>query len=196
MDHKFIHFLSLFSLIYFAPIPIVIIFIHKTLPFWQKWGTKSYYFFILLFALAFMALFGLVTHFKEPILSWRVYDHPFSLLGIFPLVGGFILGMISIRTLSLRVLLGLPEFTHTQTELVVRGIYRYLRHPRYLEFILEAMGVAILSGLWINFLFLLYFILAVWFMAHIEEQELLERFGKSYLEYKKKTGGFIPFCSS
>jgi len=61
---------------------------------------------------------------------------------------------------------------------------------------LEAVGVAILSGLWINFLFLLYFILAVWFMAHIEEQELLERFGKSYLEYKKKTGGFIPFCSS
>lgn len=193
MDTFFINLLALASLVYYPSIPLVILFIHKTLPVWRKMGKKSYYYFIALFFIFGACLFIFVFKYKDTILAWRWYDNDLALLGLIPLIFAFIVGIMSIRMLSLRVLMGIPEIIpDINPKLVINGIYQYLRHPRYLEFILEVMGIAILSGLAMSYILALYFIPLAFLMARAEEHELVERFGESYIEYRKKTGGFIP----
>ncbi len=194
MDHPFVHFLSLLALVCYPPIPLVVMLIHVSLPFWKRVGTKSYTFFIFIFALCYALLFFLVWYFKEPILAWKLYEDSFMGLGALIFVAGVGVGIITVRTLSLRVLLGFPEIqsSHYPSKLVTQGIYRYLRHPRYLEFILEVLGIAILSGLVWNFILFMYMVPAVWLLSVVEERELVERFGKPYVEYRKVTGRFWP----
>lgn len=194
MQDIWIQLLALVVFVFYPALPVMIIFIHKTLPFWRKMGTKSYYFFVFGFFVLFVFFGNLVFSFKDDILEWYLYQTPWAYLGLIPLVGGIILGAISIRTLSLKVLLGLPEIDnrHFQSQLIVRGIYCYIRHPRYLEFILEVFGITILSGLAWNFILFVLFVPAAFAMAYVEEQELIRRFGQEYLNYKKKTGFFLP----
>ena len=198
MDHPFTHFLALFALVFYPPIPVMIIFIHRFLSVWRKVGAKSYVLFTFLFFLCFTLLFLLVWHFKEPILSWKFYEGSFVWVGVWlgglMLISGVVVGIISVHTLSLRVLLGVPEIYVSQvpSRLVTKGIYRYIRHPRYLEFILEVLGITILSGLVWNLILFVYVVSGVWFMSVVEERELVQRFGQQYLEYKTKTGRFLP----
>jgi len=194
MNHSFIHLIALFALIFYVPLPPLIIAIHKTLPGWKRLGTKSYPIFLCGFFISYLILFGVVFSYQDSILSWRWYESAWALLGFIPLIGGIVLGIITVRTLSLKVLFGLPEIdsAHYSSELVTRGIYQYIRHPRYLEFILEVLGIAILSGLVWNFILFAYIVLGVWLMAVVEEGELVWRFGQPYVEYKKKTGRFWP----
>jgi len=72
------------------------------------------------------------------------------------------------------------------------GIYRYSRNPMYigvsmiiigLGFILLDTGVIIGGILWFIITF---------FQCKREEKELLERFGKEYIKYKKSTPMFLP----
>ncbi len=194
MDSFFIQYLSLFALVYFTPLPILIISLHKTIAIWRRLGAISYYIFIALFGVAFAICAVNVWPFRDLIWEWRMYDHWLSLSGMIPLMIGLGIGSSSIRTLSIRVLLGFPEIdrNHYPSKLVVNGLYHYIRHPRYLEFILEAVGVAILSGLWVSYLFLVYFIPAVYLLTLIEERELVQRFGADYIDYRKRTGRFFP----
>ncbi|MBI3019264.1 MAG: isoprenylcysteine carboxylmethyltransferase family protein [Deltaproteobacteria bacterium] len=125
---------------------------------------------------------------------WKLYEDSFTGLGVLIFVAGVVMGLITVRTLSIRVLLGFPEIQASQypSKLVMKGIYQYLRHPRYLEFILEVLGIAILSGRVWNFILLVYIVPAVWLLSVVEERELVQRFGQSYIEYRKRVGRFFP----
>lgn len=193
MDYPLVNLLALAALVFYPPIPLVIIFIHRTISFWRKLGVKSYTIFISLFGILYFLLVCLVFHFKEAILSFRIYDSPLAWVGLLPLIGGVVMSVFVIRALSLRVLLGIPEIFQIPTKLVMNGIYHYIRHPRYLEFILEILGIAIFSGLVWNFILFIFFVPAAFLMAYLEEKELVLRFGHEYLAYKKKTGWFLPF---
>ncbi|MBI2051588.1 isoprenylcysteine carboxylmethyltransferase family protein [Candidatus Roizmanbacteria bacterium] len=78
-------------------------------------------------------------------------------------------------------------------KLVTVGPFAYCRNPMYLGVILWVIGLGIilnslsfiLSGLIVPFLYLIYIKL-------IEEKELEVRFGRQYLEYKKKVPFIIP----
>lgn|SRR3989338_8090938 len=194
MDHSFIHFLALFALVFYVPLPPLIIAIHKTLPWWRRLGTKSYPIFLFSFFISYLVLCWIIFLYKDSILSWRLYESTWAFLGFIPLGGGIVLGIITVRTLSFKVLFGLPEIdsAHYSTILMTKGIYRTIRHPRYLEFILEVFGIAILSGLGWNFILFVYMGVGVWLMTVVEEGELIQRFGEHYVEYKKQTGRFWP----
>ena len=83
-------------------------------------------------------------------------------------------------------------FIPTQ-KLVTTGPFAYCRNPMYLGVILWVTGLGIilnspsfiLSGLIVPFLYLIY-------MKAVEEKELEARFGREYLEYKKKVPFLIP----
>jgi len=78
-------------------------------------------------------------------------------------------------------------------ELVVRGLYRYVRNPMYLSVTMIVLGEVLLTrsrGL------LIYW--AVWFVAvnlfvmGYEEPTLRRRFGESYERYTKEVGRWLP----
>ncbi|MBD2701750.1 isoprenylcysteine carboxylmethyltransferase family protein [Spirosoma sp. BT702] len=77
--------------------------------------------------------------------------------------------------------------------LIIRGIYRYIRHPMYLSFLLAAIGTLLLSANW--FIGVPPFI---WFWAmylgrvNHEEQMMLDAFGEPYRVYMRSTGRLLP----
>lgn len=78
-------------------------------------------------------------------------------------------------------------------ELVVRGLYRYVRNPMYLAVSLILLGEALATGskpllaYWAGF-----FVLANAFVMGYEEPNLRQRFGESYERYARSVGRWIP----
>src|SRR3990167_3158263 len=99
MDHSFIHFLALFALIFYVPLPPLIIAIHKTLPWWKQLGTKSYPIFLFSFFISFIVLFCVVFLYQYLILSWRLYYNSWAIFEFVPMVTGIVLGVFTVRTL-------------------------------------------------------------------------------------------------
>ena len=78
-------------------------------------------------------------------------------------------------------------------ELVVRGLYRYVRNPMYLSVTIIILGEALLAQ---SRSLVLYW--ALWFLAinlfviGYEEPALRLRFGHSYELYKQQVGRWLP----
>jgi protein-S-isoprenylcysteine O-methyltransferase Ste14 len=71
------------------------------------------------------------------------------------------------------------------------SIYSILRHPVYSAILHISIGLALISANWYSLLvaILLPLGFAGW-VRLIEEKELIERFGQSYLDYRKSTPAF------
>jgi protein-S-isoprenylcysteine O-methyltransferase Ste14 len=78
-------------------------------------------------------------------------------------------------------------------ELVVQGLYRYVRNPMYLAVSLILLGEALAIGSRGLFLYwAVFFILANGFVILYEEPNLRRRFGASYDRYLISVGRWIP----
>jgi protein-S-isoprenylcysteine O-methyltransferase Ste14 len=77
--------------------------------------------------------------------------------------------------------------------IVDSNIYGILRHPIYAGALRVGIGLALLNGNAnaITFAILLPLGFAGW-VRLVEEKELIERFGQSYLDYRKRTPAFWP----
>lgn len=75
--------------------------------------------------------------------------------------------------------------------LVTWGPYRYVRHPSYLAYFLLFAGLLLIL---LNLVALVPFLAVPGYLqiATVEEELLVKRFGKAYLEYQHKTGKFFP----
>lgn len=78
-------------------------------------------------------------------------------------------------------------------QLVTNSFYKRIRHPQYLFQILIDLGVALATLSYIIFPFAVLQIFLLVKRAKLEEQLLHKHFSNSFLDYKSKTGFFIPF---
>jgi len=79
-----------------------------------------------------------------------------------------------------------------QGELVIEGIYRYIRHPQYTGFLLITLGM-LLDWATIPMLIMWPIMVILYFrLARKEEGYMEEEFGQQYIEYRQKTGMFLP----
>jgi len=78
-------------------------------------------------------------------------------------------------------------------QLINSGIYNILRHPVYAGVLRVGIGLALLNGNAnsIAFAFLVPLGFTGWIRL-VEEKELIERFGQSYLDYRKRIPAFWP----
>ncbi len=73
------------------------------------------------------------------------------------------------------------------------GIYRFVRHPGYLGYLLAALGLALGFGsIWGGAALLFVLLPAVLLRIRTEEQLLAARFGAPFREYVTKTKRLIP----
>jgi protein-S-isoprenylcysteine O-methyltransferase Ste14 len=79
------------------------------------------------------------------------------------------------------------------TVIVKTGLYKYIRHPLYLSILLAGTGVMLKDTGTIQLILGAVNLIAVWFTARIEENEMIARFGDDYRVYMKETKMFIPF---
>ncbi|KAH9814608.1 Isoprenylcysteine carboxyl methyltransferase family-domain-containing protein [Melampsora americana] len=84
-----------------------------------------------------------------------------------------------------------PEEDH---KLITNGIYQFIRHPSYFGFFYWSISLQLFLKNWCSFLL---FALILWNFFHKriqnEELHLIKFFGKDYLDYKSRTGIYIPF---
>jgi protein-S-isoprenylcysteine O-methyltransferase Ste14 len=78
-------------------------------------------------------------------------------------------------------------------QLVVRGLYRYVRNPMYLSVTIVVLGEALLTQSWtLGVYWAIWFLGANLFVIGYEEPTLRRRFGVSYDEYTLRVGRWIP----
>ena len=89
---------------------------------------------------------------------------------------------------------GTPVPFNPPPKLITTGLYRYSRNPMLLGLFIFLLGLGLLLGsLSLIFVFTPIFILInVLYLKAIEEKEMEKKFGKQYLEYKKKVPMFSP----
>ena len=88
---------------------------------------------------------------------------------------------------------GTPAPIDPPKELVVQGLYRYVRNPMYIGILSILLGEALLFASWRLFgyaaiVFCLFFL----FVLFYEEPVLKKRFDESYREYCKNVPRWIP----
>lgn len=79
-----------------------------------------------------------------------------------------------------------------QGKLITTGLYKYVRHPQYLGFLLITLG---LNVMWLTIITLILWpllALLYWRLAKEEDKDMEEQFGEEFREYKRQVPGFIP----
>ena len=111
------------------------------------------------------------------------------LLSLGLLVSGLILNVVGTRELvktKLGGVKGIPD------KIITSGIYRFIRHPINLGFMLVFAGWYLLWAGIYSLYFLPILILIFVLVSFYEERNLIKVFGEEYLSYKKRVGMFIP----
>jgi protein-S-isoprenylcysteine O-methyltransferase Ste14 len=114
-----------------------------------------------------------------------------KLLGLALFLTGFTIRILARRTLGkyfstkLRVL--------EDHEIVVNGVYRFIRHPAYLGLLCIFLAIPLLFYSLYGFILILLAIPDVLYRIRREESMLIERFGSIYEEYMKTTKKLLPY---
>ena len=139
------------------------------------------YFFILLFL-------AIAMHFIFPIK--KVIFPPYTYIGFLLIAFGGIINIWTDCLLKKRKTTVKPH--KNPTYLIASGPFRFTRNPQYLGFAAIILGVAVLHGTLITFIFPVIFIILMELMfIPIEEKNLEKAFGKRYLNYKKQVRRWI-----
>lgn len=99
---------------------------------------------------------------------------------------------IIIITGMLLVIFGWTRIYNAKNQLITTGIYKHVRHPQYLGFLLITLGMNVL---WVTFSTLaLWPVLAFLYyrLAKEEDKQMEEQFGEKFNDYRKSVPMFIP----
>ncbi|MGD1046396.1 MAG: isoprenylcysteine carboxylmethyltransferase family protein [Bacteroidota bacterium] len=95
--------------------------------------------------------------------------------------------------LSLRKYFTVNVSIQNTHQLVIQGIYKYIRHPSYAGSLLSFLGLGITFSNWIVTIIIFFPILfAFLWRIRIEEDVLRKYFGEAYSQYCKDTSRLIP----
>lgn len=99
------------------------------------------------------------------------------------------------RQLSVRTLIGIPELSagdRGKGTLLKDGVYRTVRHPRYLSAGIAVVANALIANHAGVYVLILLLFPAGFVMLALEERELADRFGEEYRQYQKEVPRLIP----
>lgn len=75
---------------------------------------------------------------------------------------------------------------------VLKGLYRWIRHPQYGALAVAGAGLAILWPRFIVVVLWLVMVLIYYMLSKDEERRMLGQYQQTYSEYMKRTGMFLP----
>jgi protein-S-isoprenylcysteine O-methyltransferase Ste14 len=186
------HRLATAVLILEMPVPLYWLVLHGGVRFWRKRARLGYLCGVLV---AWGLGGGLLYHFRVALFREATGASAPSLAAI---VAGLLLiaaDAAILTTVEMELgghrLVGHAELTG-RGEMTARGLYRWVRHPRYLGMIAAVLGACLLGGsqsLWVLFAIWLAVVLV---MIWIEDRELRARFGSAYIEYAKCVPALLP----
>jgi len=117
---------------------------------------------------------------------------PFLYIGIILMMGGILFRQWAIwvlgRFFSTRVRIV------SDHKIVVRGPYRFLRHPSYTGMLMILLGLGLGSRTWLGTIVILaLFSMVIGYQISVEEKALKAEFADDYIEYAQRTKRLISF---
>jgi protein-S-isoprenylcysteine O-methyltransferase Ste14 len=131
---------------------------------------------------AILIALPILFHYLIPVMI--VIPKPYSYLGVALMLLGFVL-------MAWAAMLFRKVGTNFQLHgggsvLITSGPFRLSRNPMYLGMLIWLIGLAILLGSLITFLFpALFFLLANFLLIPLEEKDMEQKAGKEFIEYKR-----------
>jgi len=167
--------------------------IHPWARRWRKLGPIRTYASVLPVVVAFGALLFRV---RARLLGADLGMH-WSLIAIGAVLSG-ISNWIALqhwKHLSIATMIGIPELSPAEQrkgKLLKDGIYRVVRHPRYLSAGLAVVGVALFVN-YAGVYFLIFLLFLLGYPMHVfEERDLVDRFGEEYRKYQREVPRILP----
>ncbi|MBS3162138.1 isoprenylcysteine carboxylmethyltransferase family protein [Candidatus Woesearchaeota archaeon] len=183
-------FLILFMCL-MIPIPWIIISIHILVKE-KLWNVKHIKKYLLISILIIYTILGYLIYQYYQFILIKTFDNLIlKILGIVILILALLIELFTTKILGTKRIFGSTELKRKKEELITQGIYKFARHPRYLEHPFWFLGLGLLFGYQLLIFFAFYLFISLSIAAYFEEQELITRYGKQYLEYKKKVPAFF-----
>lgn len=183
--------IALITILLWPAIPLFWIPVHGCPRLFKRLGLFTYILPVIIWPPVAIALF-----LKREFLLSGGFVFPFVLTaaGLLTFAAGGLLQLWTGRLLSLVRITGMAEVSQKfESRLVVKGAFKYLRHPTYLSHTLMLAGLFLLTGyVSVGIVALLDFVLNYAIIIPLEERELLERFGDDYRQYMMKTPKYFP----
>jgi protein-S-isoprenylcysteine O-methyltransferase Ste14 len=172
------------------PVPVYWLVLHGGIAYWRRREGSRLPYFVAVGA-AWGAGGWLMYRYLRPQLF--APDRPAwaMVLGAALMLSDIVIFSVAESELGGRRLVGQAELS-AKGDLAMRGLYAYVRHPRYLGMILGVLGVCVLAGsprLWTVAAF---WALGTVAMVRIEEGELRRRFGRSWDDYSARVPMLLP----
>ncbi len=182
---------------YIAPYPIWLTLLHIAAR--KKVRFTLLFLLYLSIGVAWLILFYFCFTHKEALFSGRFEPGLFlQALGFLLLIGSLLIEWQSTKVMGIRRITCLLEIQQKGGAggLVTEGIYKYARHPRYLEYPSVPLGLGLIFGYSFLILFSIYLFAGYTVVSYFEDAELLQRFGLAYEEYQRRVPRFfirLPF---
>ncbi len=133
-------------------------------------------------------VFSILLHFIFPIK--KIIFVPYTYLGWILIIFGIILN-IWVDNIFKKIKTTVKPY-EAPSKLIIKGPFKISRHPMYLGMGSILLGVAIIHGTLITFIFpILFLILVEIIFIPLEEKNMEKKFGKKYLEYKNRVRRWI-----
>jgi len=117
----------------------------------------------------------------------------FVALGWLMIIVGAALAVRAVSVFGLDNVTMLYVYYPEEGRIVDSSIYGVLRHPLYAGALRVVIGLALLNGNGNSLVFIFFLpILLFGWLRLVEEKELIERFGQSYLDHRKRVPAFWP----
>lgn len=137
-----------------------------------------------------MIVFIILMVFLNYIFHCHFIEYPFNLIGIvFILLGVFLMlwAGLQFKIYKTTIIPGMRV-----SYLITEGPFKFSRNPIYLADLVLLIGIAFLLRNPISFIFCILFIVILNIdLIRFEEKQLEKKFGKKYLEYKKRVRRWI-----
>jgi len=79
-----------------------------------------------------------------------------------------------------------------ENKIAVRGPYKYIRHPIYASIYLLSTGLGLMFFAWLWFIIMIAF-MPLWYIeCRYEEKQVIKLHGQGFIDYRNRTGMFLP----
>lgn len=186
------YYIALFLIVAIPSALILWLLIHPFVRFWRRLGAVWTY-----------GLVGVVQAWvMAGIFRVRRYllaidfgaSHGLIVLGLGLLAAAVGLRLWHRRYMKTGTMLGLPEVAPGSYpgRLITEGPYAWVRHPRYVQVTLALWGFAFIANCLAVYGMAVLWMVGIYFIVLLEENELRQRFGPAYEDYCRRVPRFVP----
>ena len=175
----------------YATIPSFWLLIHPRVEYWRSRPRSPYRMLLPLWIAMWLLLGAITAHWRE-LTVYRQWWSGIPAATLF--CTGLLLYRLSHSKFTLKQLGGLPEILPDQRQqiLVTTGIRARVRHPVYLGHLCEMLAWSVGTGLAVCWALTAFAIVTGTVMIKMEDEELENRFGEEYRQYRSKVPAVLP----